>query len=506
MNSLENQTSFFNDYIQRNPEWEFVAIYTDEGVTGTSVKNRVEFNRMIQDAKDGKIDLIVTKEVSRFARNTVDTLSYTRELRRINVGVFFINDNINTMDSDGEFRLSIMASVAQEESRKTSNRVKWGMRRQMEKGFTFAPPMIGYDSADGKLTINKEEAEVVKKIYDMYVRQKLGTCMIAKQLAAENTPLYKRIKRWTPELINRILKNEKYCGDLIQQKTMVVDYLTHRSVKNAGEKIVFSNHHEPIVDRSIWDEAQEILKFRSSSQTIPNPSVHTNRYWCSGKIQCGTCGGPCVTKTKKAQYGVIRCYRCKHTTYYENGKGACTNTSYTDERILCACMQYAIAKLSLDVQTIKDQIKDAYTLISVDQSISDSIKTLESKKALLIQRKKKMLELLADGVISTDDFKLMIIDIDNDLLKCESELEVLIKKSNNAKKDMNKLSELYEYIDLYLLNNQNTTELYSEILEKMVIHEDGEIDVYLLGLQEPLKIKYTRSGRGDKYSVTCYDA
>ena len=168
MNSFENQVSFFNEYIQRNPNWNLVHIYTDEGLSGTSVKKRKGFNTMIEDAKAGKINLIITKEVSRFARNTVDTLHYTRELGRINVGVYFINDNINTLDSDGEFRLSIMASVAQEESRKTSMRVKWGMKRQMERGFVFAPPMIGYDLCNGALTINEEEAKVVRKIFDLY--------------------------------------------------------------------------------------------------------------------------------------------------------------------------------------------------------------------------------------------------------------------------------------------------------------------------------------------------
>ena len=132
MNSLENQTSFFQDYIRKNPDWDFVGVYSDEGVTGTSVAGRIQFSRMIEDAGRGEIDLILTKEVSRFARNTVDALNYTRQLRSLGVGVFFINDNINTLDSDGELRLSLMSMLAQEESRKTSARVRWGMRRQME--------------------------------------------------------------------------------------------------------------------------------------------------------------------------------------------------------------------------------------------------------------------------------------------------------------------------------------------------------------------------------------
>lgn len=196
INSLENQIAFFNEYIQRNSNWTLVEIYSDEGITGTSVVKRTGFNSMIQDAKSGKIDLILTKEVSRFARNTVDTLNYTRELRKINVGVYFINDNINTMDLDGEFRLSIMASVAQEESRKISLRTSFGMRHQMRKGFVFSSPLIGYDLNNGVLTVNEEEAKIIRRIFDLYVNQKFGSSKIAQILSAENMPLCKRIKSW----------------------------------------------------------------------------------------------------------------------------------------------------------------------------------------------------------------------------------------------------------------------------------------------------------------------
>lgn len=230
-NSLENQELFFKEYIERNPEWTLVKIYTDEGITGTSVKKRDGFNEMIQTALNGGIDLILTKEVSRFARNTIDTLQYTRELSRHNVGVIFINDNINTKDNEGEMRLTIMATLAQEESRKTSSRVKWGMQRQAEKGFVFAPPMIGYDYSNGVLTVNQEEAVVVRRIFDMYVHGGMGTVAIAQTLAKEYVPLYKRIKAWSPALILRIIQNEKYVGDYETNKTVVLNYLEHISVK-----------------------------------------------------------------------------------------------------------------------------------------------------------------------------------------------------------------------------------------------------------------------------------
>lgn len=171
-NSFESQKLYFENEIRKNPDWELVKIYADEGISGTSTKKRTEFNNMIRDAKNGKIDRIITKEVSRFARNTVDTLQYTRDLKSKGIGVLFCNDNINTLDSDGELRLTIMASIAQEESRKTSERVKWGQKRRMEQGVVFGRNILGYHLKDGVLTVNEEEAKLVRHIFNKYLEGK----------------------------------------------------------------------------------------------------------------------------------------------------------------------------------------------------------------------------------------------------------------------------------------------------------------------------------------------
>ena len=174
-NSLVSQRSYFQQYIENNPEWSLVEVYYDDGISGTSTKKRVGFNRMVEDAYAGKIDLILTKEISRFARNTVDTLSITQQLKSVGVGVIFINDNINTLHSEDELRLTIMASIAQEESRKTSERVKWGQTRQMEKGVVFGRDMLGYRVENGQLYIVPEEAEIVRLIFHKYLQEQKGT-------------------------------------------------------------------------------------------------------------------------------------------------------------------------------------------------------------------------------------------------------------------------------------------------------------------------------------------
>ena len=167
-NSFASQQRYFKEYIDRQPDWELYRVYADEGITGTSTKKRVQFNHMISDAKMGKFQIILTKEVSRFSRNILDTIGYTRELKALGVGVLFMNDGINTLEPDAELRLSIMGSIAQEESRKTSTRVKWGQTRQMERGVVFGRSMLGYDVKDGTLTINPEGAELVRLIFHKY--------------------------------------------------------------------------------------------------------------------------------------------------------------------------------------------------------------------------------------------------------------------------------------------------------------------------------------------------
>ena len=208
-NSLESQKSFFENYIRSNPDWELVKIYPDEGITGTSTKKRVQFNTMISDAKRGKIDRIITKEVSRFARNTIDTLQYTRELKELCIGVIFINYNINTLYSDGEIRLTIMASIAQEESRKTSERVKWGQKRRMEKGVVFGRNILGYHLEKGVLTINEEEAKLVRHIFNKYLEGK-GLHVIGRELREEGYKTKTGNSECTNKSVRTILQNEKY--------------------------------------------------------------------------------------------------------------------------------------------------------------------------------------------------------------------------------------------------------------------------------------------------------
>ncbi|MDE7362944.1 MAG: recombinase family protein, partial [Oscillospiraceae bacterium] len=235
LHSLSAQIKYFTEYIGNHEDYELIEVYYDEGITGTSTKKRDGFNRMISDCEAGKINLILTKEVSRFARNTVDTLNFTRRLSELKIGVIFMNDGIDTRDKDGELRLTIMASIAQEESRKVSERVKWGIRQKMKEGWVYGyKNMLGFRTANGKLEIVPEEAEIVRRIFHSYVYEGKGCHTIANELNA-NGLFSVQGKMWREGAVNRILKNDKYVGDLTQNKHYTVDFLSKKRAQNNGD-------------------------------------------------------------------------------------------------------------------------------------------------------------------------------------------------------------------------------------------------------------------------------
>lgn len=288
-NSYEAQVGYYTDYIKRNPEWEFVEVYTDSGITGTSTKNREGFKRMIADALDGKIDLILTKSVSRFARNTVDSLTTIRQLKEKGIEVYFEKENIWTLDSKGELLLTIMSSLAQEESRSISKNVTWGKRKSMADGkVTFAyGNFLGYDmGSDGNLFIVEEQAKIVHRIYDEFLAGKT-TYTIAADLTADSIPTPMKKKNWQESTVRSILQNVKYKGDSILQRTYVADFLTKKVKVNHGElpQYYISKNHPPIISPEKFEMVQEEFRRRKAG----GPYTCVSPF--SGRIVCGDCGG-----------------------------------------------------------------------------------------------------------------------------------------------------------------------------------------------------------------------
>ena len=290
LSSYEAQVGFYTQHIKNNPEWEFVNVYTDEGISGTNTRKREGFNRMVADAMDGKIDLILTKSISRFARNTVDTLTTVRKLKEKGVEVYFEKENIYTLDAKGEVMITIMGSLAQEESRSISENVTWGKRRSMEEGrFSLAYKFfLGYKKGeDGILEIVEEEAEIVRGIYQSFLEGKTARA-IADGLTGRGIPTPKGKEKWSVSTIMSILQNEKYKGDALLQKTYVADFLTKRVKKNCGEipQYYIKGSHPAIIDPATFDLVQEeIERRRPERHKLHRSSPFT------AKIVCGDCGG-----------------------------------------------------------------------------------------------------------------------------------------------------------------------------------------------------------------------
>ena len=414
-NSFESQQRYFRQYIERNPKWELYEIFADEGISGTSTKKRKEFNRMIACAKKGDFDLIVTKEISRFARNTLDSIYYTRDLKKHGVGVIFLNDNINTLDGDAELRLAIMSSIAQEESRKTSERVKWGQKRRMEQGVVFGHNMLGYDVKDGKMYINEAGAEIVRLIFHKFVDEGKGTHVIARELQEEGIkPM--RAGEWQNTVILRVIRNEKYCGDLVQKKTYTPDFLSHEKKVNLGQEefVIIKDHHEPIISRELFDKANRMLDEKSLSQE--GKSKHSNRYPFSGKIKCGRCGASYVARYKNrkdgSRYKAWRCYEAaNHGSPHIDKAGklvGCSGKSIRNEEAIH--IMYLVCKpLTIARQKIfENLIKIISKVISMDVIGANANGLMEKQE--LMEGIKKAVDELISGIEYEDEFYTQLLD------------------------------------------------------------------------------------------------
>lgn len=509
INSLASQKSYFADFISSQSNMELSEVYFDEGISGTQTRKRVGFNRMIKDALNGKFNLILTKEVSRFARNTVDTLFYTRKLKEVGVGVIFTIDHIDTRQSDGELRLTIMASLAQEESRKTSERVKWGQQRRMEQGVVFGRDLLGYTVKNGMLSINPEEVPVVKAIFRKFTNEGKGAHVIARELIEEGLRP-KRISLWSDTVILRVLQNEKYVGDLCQKKTFTPDYLTHKKKVNRGEeeKIYIKDHHEAIIDRDLWNRTQAELKRRSLSAA--RKSRYSSRYWCSGKICCGECGSQFVSRTKKQQTSTYKAWRCYHTAAHgarkidsEGEEIGCDNNSI-NEKALLACMKYCANLICQNQKQLRREI------LSEIQDICGKLVTaidedkIRQKMRAIEEKKRKSFDAVLEGLLTKEDLKKQTVWYDNEL----SRLQILLSENeqNNYKcsRQKEQMDGLEKTLAEILHFNEENVILFREMLEKIVVYREFErgcnrLVVWFKSLPFGICLKIKSTGKGEEY-------
>lgn len=372
-NSYENQVKYYSEKIASNPKWCLVGIYADQGKPATSTKQRESFNDMIVDCYNGKIDMILTKSISRFARNTVDCLRIIRELKERQIRIIFEKENIDTMDSTGELLITILSSQAQEESRNLSENTRWGIVRRFEQGIVQVnhKKFMGYTKdSDGNLVIVPEEAEVVRKIFDLYL-QGLGTTRIAKELERQGIRTTTGNVKWNGGTINKMLKCEKYIGDAMLQKTYTVDFLSKKKVINDGivKRYYIKNNHEPIITREQYLQVQEEFKIRNSETKKGNK--YSSKYPLSGLIDCGECGSRYIRNIWYSRNGKkTAVWRCKERL--KSGISNC-NESHTlkEEMVYSILIESFTTILSSDIEE---------SSVMVLQTIADLIKLFGSKE------------------------------------------------------------------------------------------------------------------------------
>ena len=374
LNSYEAQKSYYTQKIQDSPDWEMAGIYADEGITGTSLKKRTEFKKMITACKRGHIDLIITKSLSRFARNTVDCLETVRLLKANGIGVYFEKENINTLTESSEFLITLFSGFAQAESESLSKNVAWGKAKSAEAGkVTFQyKKMLGYrKGADGQPEIVPEEAEVIKRIYHRY----LDGCtlgQIKRELDEDDVPTAQGVDSWSPAIIHNILTNEKYIGDALLQKTYVTDCISKKVKKNQGERAMYyvENNHPAIISREVFDQVRNEMTRRSSKRKVLQKSGKTELGKYSGKyaltelLVCGECGSPYkrVTWARNGKKRIV--WRC--VSRLEFGTKYCHNSPTLDESklhsaILAAMNEFAAIRQEVcpDVLTMAEEVKQA---------------------------------------------------------------------------------------------------------------------------------------------------
>lgn len=405
LHSLSTQVSYFSEYIQSNPKWNYAGVYVDEAVTGTK-DSRAEFRRMIEDCRQGKIDIILTKSISRFARNTVTLLETVRELKQYGVDVYFEKENIWTFDGKGELLLTIMASLAQEESRNMGENITWALRKRYEKGDVIMAysSFLGYERGeDGTPRVVESEAKIVRRIYKQFLEGK-SPSFIARKLTEDGIPTPRGNQKWSTSTVTSILKNEKYKGDALFQKTYTADFLSKTKKVNKGElpKYYTENSHPPIVSREVYDLVQ--LEFKKRKNTGHRKSTAS----CfSGMIFCGDCGGLYGSKvwhsTSKYKKTIWQC-NSKFETDEKKKKRKCKTPHLTEE-----VLKDAFVSVFNDMVDNKEETIDLIESIIADllntEALDEQIEDAKYRLRKIADKLKKYIDKNSRVAIKQDEYK-----------------------------------------------------------------------------------------------------
>ena len=505
INSLENQVQYYTELIQRKPNWKFVPGYVDEGISGGSTKKRDDFNRMIRDAKAGMFDFIITKEISRFSRSTLDSIKYTQELLDYNVGVFFQNDNINTLDTDSEFRLVIMAGVAQDEIRKLSERLKFGFRQAIKNGHVLGnDKLYGYDKKDCVLTINEKEAEIIRLVFDLYGNQRLGVRTVSKRLT-ELGYTSREGNAFNTLTIRHILENPKYKGWYCGNKTQSIDYRTKKNAPlEEQEWVMYPDPSIPaIVPEELWNRANALYKKRREETMSHSSGVSfQNRYPYSAKIYCEEHGTTFHRQVLESKKGRQEVWHCK--VYRTHGRAACSAPQIRSCD-LDAILSEIFDRIVKDKQAIIDSLVTVISNVPKEVDYDRLSNQVQAEMEEIGKKKDRLLDLSIAGALTVEEFKQRNDAFNAQLSQCESQLRAIEQEAEQAAKGAIDLAEIRRCLEQELsFDGEPNEALLTTILEKIVVkkgstREEIHLDIFLK-LGERFEAVYTP--RVDSASIT----
>lgn len=478
LNSLDNQIAYYEDLIRRNRVWTYVPGYVDEGLSGISTKKRKHFNEMIADAKEGAFDLIITKEISRFARNTLDSLQYTRELLGWGVGVFFQNDNINTLDEDAELRLTIMSSIAQDELRKLSSRVKFGHQQAIKSNVVLGNSRIfGYKKDEKRLVIDESQAPMVRDLFRLYATGEYSMKQLETLFYEQGYRNYNgnKIAHTT---MSGIISNPKYKGYYVGNKVRIVDMFTKKQKFLPPEEWVMFKDETgeivpAIVSEELWDKANEVLT-RRSEDVKNRQGICNHANLLTGKLYCAHCGAAYYRRESKSKDGTVNSkWVCSGKI--NNGADSCPSFPIYEDEIKPILFE-VFSETRVDVEALLASYEEMFRSMEADDETAGQMEEQKRIIALADQKKNKLLELVTTGAITTANFKSMTASCDRETEEAQKTLTELEEQLFTKEEYRKHIGEVKARLDAAVRDASTgmiTNEFVAQYIDKIIVTSDG---------------------------------
>ena len=478
LNSLGNQIRYYEDFIRKNTAWTFVPGYIDEGLSGISTKRRENFNRMVDDAEAGKFDLVITKEISRFARNTLDSIQYTRQLLNAGVGVFFQNDNINTFDEDSELRLSIMSSIAQDELRKLSSRVKFGHQQAIKQNVVLGNSRIfGYVKDDGRLVIDEEQAVMVRELFELYATDEYSMKQL-ETLFWEKGYRNHNGKKIAHSTMSGMISNPKYKGYYVGNKVKVVDMFTKKQKFLPPEEWVMFKDETgeivpAIVSEELWEQANAVLR-RRSEDVKNRQGICNHANLLTGKLFCTHCGTPYYRRDSVDRQG-NKNSKWVCSGKINNGKDSCNSIPIYERELIP--LLFEVFRDTQDASAaMLEEYERMYRVMTSDGNIEKKIEAAQASIELTLKKKSKLLELVALDSITPDDFKSMTAQCNADIKAAEQELAELREQQESSEEfrsNMERIRKVLRDAERDCQNGEITKEFIDTFIDKIFATPEG---------------------------------